>query len=160
MGVQGMSAVYEDVKKMAMRRQARDFTTMQGKPVDPIAGTIPEYSSSSLGQYIGSAFVTSAVVIYASHGEPSEIGDRAKIVSVRSGQIFPLPLKWQTDTSTMSLGSAWVASEPEVCNSGVVNLQWPRKVIFSGKLQFKTAQLPRRAPRTIVGAFLADEGNG
>lgn len=133
---------------------------MHGESVEPIAEIIPDYysSSSSVGQYVGSAFITGAVVFYALHGDPHEIGDYAKILPVRGSQIFPL--LGQTYTSTMSLGGAWVASEPEVYNSGVVNLPWTRKVIFSGKVQFKTAQLPRRAPRTIVGDLLADEGNG
>ena len=153
-----MSAVYDDMRR-TMRRQDGDFTTMYCEPVEPVAGTISEYSSSSLAQYVGSAFITSAAVIYALHGQPDEMGDRARIVPVRGGQIFPIPHIGQTDTSTMSLGGAWVASEPED-SSGIVNLRWPRKVIFSGKVQFKTAQLPRRAPRTIVGDFFADEGNG
>jgi len=160
MGVQNMSAVYGDVKKKATPRPSRVFTTLHGEPVESGAGIFPEYSPSSLGQYFGSAFsITGAVFLYALHGEPDGMGDRAKIVPVRGGQIFPLVGQTHT-TSTMSLGGAWVASEPEVYNSGVVNLPWARKVIFSGKVQFKTAQLPRRAPRTIVGGSLADEGNG
>lgn len=153
-----MSAVFDDVKKKATPRAGGVFSTLHGESLESGAGIFPEYSFSSLGQYFGSAFPTDAVVIYALHGEPDELGDRSKIVPIRGGQIFPLV--GQTHTSTMSLGGAWVASEPEVYNSGVVNLPWTRKVIFSGKVQFKTALLRRRAPRTIVGDFLADEGNG
>ncbi len=153
-----MSAVFDDVKKNVTPRAGRVFSTLHGESLESGAGIFPEYSFSSLGQYFESAFISGASVIYALHGEPDELGDRSKVVPVSGAQIFPL--LGQTHTSTMSLGGAWIASEPEVYNSGVVNLPWTRKVIFSGKVQFKTSQLPRRAPRTIVSDFLADEGNG
>ena len=131
---------------------------MQGVPVYPVAGSASESSSSSLGQYIGSAFLTGAVVLYALHGKPNEMGDRPDVFPVRGGQVFPVV--GETATSTMSLGGAWVGAEPDAYSSGVVNLPWKRKVIFSGKVQIKTALLPRRTPRTIVGDTVADEGNG
>jgi hypothetical protein len=152
-----MSAVYDDAKQKALHRPARGFATMHDEPVEALTG-MTEYSSSSLGQYVGSAFITGARVIYAWHSDPQEIGERAKLLPLRGGQIFPLV--GETSTSTMSLGGAWITSEPEVYSSGVVTLPWARKVIYSGKVKFKTAQLRRRAPRTIIGDFNAEEGNG
>jgi len=153
-----MSAVYEEVKRKAMRQQVQGFATMYGEPAEPMAGIISEYSSSTVGQDVGSTFLTGPIILYAQHGEPHEMGDRAKILPVRGERLFPL--FGQSHTSTMSLGSAWVAAEPEVYNGGVVRLPWARRVICSGKVRFKTAQLPRRLPRTLVGDFLDDEGNG
>ena len=60
----------------------------------------------------------------------------------------------------MSIGGPWVTSEPEVYRSDIVMLPWKRKVIGSGHIRLKTAELPRRKPRTIIGDYLADEGNG
>ena len=152
-----MSAVYNDVRTKAVLRQAGGFATMYDEPAESAAGANSVYSSSSLGQYVGSAFITGAAVLYAWHGEPNEMGDRQMLRPIQSENIFPLV--GQTHTGTMSIGGAWVAAEPDVYSSGVVNLPWARKIIFSGKVQFKTAQLARRKPRTIIGDF-ADEGNG
>jgi hypothetical protein len=150
-----MSAVYDDVKRKAMQQQARGFTTMLDEAGPPVGGMPSEYSSSSLGHYIGSAFLTGAVVLYATHGDENAIGKLAKVQPVRAGQIFPFI--GQTDTSSMSLASPWLASEPEVYNSGVLDLPWSRKVLFSGELQFATHQLQRRPPRTIIADDVGEE---
>jgi hypothetical protein len=156
MGGKRMSAVFDDAKSRALHEQARGFTTV---PTTPAAGVMPEYSSSSLGGYVRSAFMTGAVIVYALHGEQHDVGESVggKVLPLRGAQVFPLI--GETDTSTMSLGSAWVASEPEVYNSGVLKLPWERKVIYSRNAAVKTSQLPRRAPRTIIADFL-DEENG
>ena len=151
-----MNAVYESVRQKAMRRQAGGFATMHGEPAVHV--TIPEYSSSSLKQYVGSAFVSGAVMLYALHEEPHVMGDRAGIFPVSGASLFPL--LGETNTSTMSIGGPWVSSEPEAYNSEIVRLPWKRKVIRSGRIQLRTAELPRRKPRTIIGDYLADEGYG
>jgi|SRR6266850_106370 len=151
-----MSAVYDDVKRKAMQQQARGFTTMLDEAGPPVAGMPSDYSSSSLGQYIGSAFITGAVVLYATHhGDENAMGERAKVQPVRAGQIFPFI--GHTDTSTMSLASSWLASEPEVYNSGVLDLPWSRKVLYSGEVHFTRQQLQRRGPRTIIADDVGEE---
>ena len=148
-----MSAVFDDVKSKAIRRQAGGFAATQ---TDDVTAEF-EMSLSTVERHVGAVDDRYAFMIYVPHVDPHEIGGRAKVFRVPRGNVFPV--LGETLTSTMSIGGSWVASDVDVFSSGVVSLPWKRKVIYSGRVQLKLAQLPKRKPRTIIGDHFADEGN-